>query len=249
MLEERLSHTYSQHNIGGYAANKGRQASSMYPSISSNAPSAPSAPNVAESFYTGNALPAQDNYSYNQRSYSQYPPQGGPPQSTPVPYAPQRTSSHQGYNPQPQQQNPNPSAADPSYAPVSPITNGTASFYQSGPPQPPEAVYPMQPPPADASARPTQPSPEAYHTAQPMQPQMQVQPPASYYQNSAQQYPDQPPPQWASPTTLQQISHAQPQQQAFAPQTTTGAYSQEAFPAAPQHQPQQKLVEESLIEL
>ena len=73
MLEERLSHTYGQHSIGGYGSPTARPSSSIYPSISSNFASGAS---QAENFYNSNVVPtAPVDYGptgSSMNSYGQY---------------------------------------------------------------------------------------------------------------------------------------------------------------------------------
>ncbi|EPE05775.1 vacuolar protein sorting-associated protein 27 [Ophiostoma piceae UAMH 11346] len=67
MLEERLSKAYNQHSIGGYNM-PARQPSMPYPSLHATAPSVPGS---AESFYTGEAPPADYGRPVAQPNYPQ----------------------------------------------------------------------------------------------------------------------------------------------------------------------------------
>jgi hepatocyte growth factor-regulated tyrosine kinase substrate len=72
MLEDRLSSTYSHHNLGGYIAPPQARVSqsNIYPSLSS---ATANAPGGAESFYYGNA--PTETYAPPQNSYNAYPQQ------------------------------------------------------------------------------------------------------------------------------------------------------------------------------
>lgn len=262
MLEERLSNTYSQHTIGGYNLPQ-RNA---YPSIPSNLP-----PGVggAESFYTGTAPPE----TYGAPQYSQYypPQQHGQPafqsfdprasmaspsypneprkESYPQPTM-QRTASWQATAP-PQAQynvsqqggleNQAPQQSQNAYSPQDADPN--AAFYYSskdqGAPQgnnadPSQSQYPtiQTSPQQDTALPPQSPAQYASHAATIQQPPQQ------------QQFQQQNQPYWQN----QQPSQAGQQWQAS---TTQAGYSQQSFPAVPQHNiPAQQpvAVEESLIE-
>ncbi|TVY65559.1 Vacuolar protein sorting-associated protein, partial [Lachnellula suecica] len=152
MLEERMSNTYNQHSIGGYNLPQ-RPASNMYPSLSSNAPSAAG---PAENFYTGNAQP--ESYGRPQSTYSYAPPPQSHQAFSPAPaptYAPeQRNDSYSHYPPQaqnaPSWQIPEPSATPyasqpPSYAPDSTPQNQPPPMHAPQQ-QPPVQHAPSQPP-------------------------------------------------------------------------------------------------------
>ncbi|KAB8293855.1 hypothetical protein EYC80_009334 [Monilinia laxa] len=280
MLEERLSNTYNQHSIGGYTLPQQGAASSMYPSIPSNAPNGNAR---AESFYTGNtqqepyARPQstysyppgqQQNPIYNKRasvSDINYPPLDQRNENfTPQPnhqiqrhhtgnwstsdHAPQYSAQSTPYSPQqhqpPAQAQAQPSVPSPSqppgsFAPTEPINKASAdpnaaAYYGttiSQQPQPAldqaKSQYPVQSPPQYPHA----PSPQQF-TSQPSNPQE-----SSY--SSPQQ-----PPYWQS-----QQQASTPQQSWPTPVPNYNGYSQESFPSAPQHVPQAKIVEESLIDL
>ena len=102
MLEDRLSSTYSQHNLGAYRSQSIPQAPNMYPHIPSEPPNGQST--GVESYYNMNAPPSHSN-GYVVPPQSQYAGHALP-QS---PYhererAPSNTSSNQhfGYNQQSQ---------------------------------------------------------------------------------------------------------------------------------------------------
>ncbi|CAG8978680.1 hypothetical protein HYALB_00004662 [Hymenoscyphus albidus] len=300
MLEKRLTDTYSQHTIGGYALPPQRPASSIYPSISSNVPNGASG---AESFYTGTSqatepyVRPQSTYSFaqpqqynrasvpnpgyaptehRQDSYSQYPPQQQMPQrpqqfqgtqswpgseqgtapygsQQPV-YAPEATPQSQASLPMQTPSQP-PSSYNASDPTITPAADPNAAFYYNNPSQVPT--------PQQSTLEPSQPqftpshSPQQYHktAAQPQSPppqftsktpaQQQIQPQQA--PSSQSQAAQQPPP----PQAQQQPQYWQQPQQSWAPQSSTySGYTQESFPSAPHHTPQQpKLVEESLIDL
>lgn len=297
MLEERLSNTYNQHNIGGYNLPQQSVTPSMYPSIASNAPNGSRG---AESFYTGNSQ--RESYAHPQSTYS-YPP-GQQQQSvynkrtsvSDINYptldqrndnfpqqqnhqvqrqhtgnwqsndlAPRYSAQSAPYSPQ-QQHQPLVQAQAPSnvpsqppanFVPSEPITkastdSNTAAYHgtvASNQPQPAldqvNSQYPVQSPPSHHALAP---SPQQF-THQPSIPQVPLY---SIPQQQSQQQPQQP----------QQRSEYwwAPNQEAPTPQQSWptpvpnvvpsyNGYSQESFPSAPQHAPQTKVVEESLIDL
>ena len=69
MLEERLSNTYSQHNLGNYGSHAPRPSSNIYPSIP---PNIASGHGPAESFYTGNSIASADGYVYSGPKQDSY---------------------------------------------------------------------------------------------------------------------------------------------------------------------------------
>lgn len=69
MLEDRLSHTYSQHSLGGYRTSL-PQAPGMYPSIPTDLPSGQGG---AESYYNTNAAPHGEPYTRPQVEQNIYP--------------------------------------------------------------------------------------------------------------------------------------------------------------------------------
>jgi growth factor-regulated tyrosine kinase substrate len=186
----------------------------------------------------GYSTPGQQNDAYNQ-----YPPQSHPQQ-------PQRTPSFQtanpaatpypaqaSYVPEQQQQAPPPMNA-PSQPAMSPSADPNAAFYFNNASQapPPEQNQPQYPPAQ---------SPQQYQTMPPQQTSPQQ------YSNQPVKQQTAPAPQYAAPPQ-QQAPYWQnaPAQQAWqAPGQTHNGYTQESFPSAPHHAPQQKVMEESLIEL
>ncbi|EPE25271.1 ENTH/VHS [Glarea lozoyensis ATCC 20868] len=208
MLEKRLTDTYSQHTIGGYARPSARPTSTMYPTLNSNPPPM-GISGGAESYYTGNAPSEsygrpQSTYSYaspaqqysaaprdahqnpgfapptqQQTSYSHHPPQP----ITSQPSHPQRTASWQASN----------SSSAPyashqtTYAPENVSDHQTTQF-TNAPSQTPSNYPPTAPaitPSADPNA-------------------------AFYYDNNAHQAPPQ---QMLADSTLPQHPHAQSPQQ------------------------------------
>ncbi|KAI9778308.1 MAG: Vacuolar protein-sorting-associated protein 27 [Candelina submexicana] len=101
--------------------------------------------------------------------------------------------------------------------------------YTSHPVSPLQQRYPIQPP---GQAQPTPQQKQRFYWQQQQQQPSQEQ--QSHQQQPRQQHPNQ---QWQQP------------QQVTAPYPTFDGYTPESFPSAPQHQPQPKVVEESLIDL
>ncbi|KAJ9640414.1 Vacuolar protein-sorting-associated protein 27 [Coniosporium tulheliwenetii] len=183
------------------------------------------------------SAPSVDGSPQLQRrtSSSQYPSQLPPqyaPSQTPSQYAPSQPlipdDPNAGYY-YGQQPEPQPSAPQ-TQQPLQQQAGSQPAEAQA--PQAPQA-YPSQPP----QQQPSQPSPELY---QRLPQQQQHQPPPQSQQQQQQQ---QAPPYW------QQQQQPQPQQQWPQAPSTQAGYGQEAFPVAPQHQPQAPKVEEALIEL
>ncbi|KAI9835888.1 MAG: hypothetical protein M1819_001786 [Sarea resinae] len=300
MLEERLSTTYSQHNLGGYGVPPpaAYQQSDVYPAIGSNLGSRP---NGAESYYSGTAAPSEV-YSRSQSNYGDFPPSQSPyntygnrtsippsgyneglsadlqyggtggysvPHATSTQPNPASPSQSQGmpYTSEIREQSINqpPTAAPQVYATsqppqVSPPIDSSTSFYYGNPnlgratlvdrdvsaqPGPPQQTSYMQ-----GSVPPQQPqySPQQSKTLPPSQAQQDSQ---TQEQQTWWQQQQQPPPH--NPQQPQGTQHNQWVQHpnAAAPYPTFPGYSQDSFPAVPQHQPQPqpKAVEESLIEL
>ncbi|KAE8442547.1 Vacuolar protein-sorting-associated protein 27 [Mollisiaceae sp. DMI_Dod_QoI] len=306
MLEERLSNTYNQHNLGGYNLPPQRPASTMYPSIAANLPGPAGA---AESFYTGTSQqepygrpqstyaygsqPPQQQYAqYDTRAsvaspgypnaeqrpdnYNQYPVQQQPPQPQRAPSWKAQEPPATPYLPQsqsypteaPTQHTQPPQQAPPSMnAPSQPLNNYVPSEPAATPAADPNASFyygsaqapPQQPPPEQNQQQypPTHQSPQPYHNTipqpvSPMQSTRQPQNPQEQYAPPQQQAPQ---PHRYAPPQQQPAPYWQAQQQAPAPQpwqgpgSTYNGYTQDSFPAAPQHTLQQPVVEESLIEL
>ncbi|KAI9759357.1 MAG: Vacuolar protein-sorting-associated protein 27 [Chaenotheca gracillima] len=272
MLEERLSSTYSQHSIGGYPAPQRAQhkSSNMYPSI----PSTYQPTSGAESYYTGGnpsdvpepqsgpsayqGYPNQQPYhvpSAGPSAYDQGIPNGQQYQQQ-AQFSPQRAPSSQP-NPVSPNQSQRVMARSDSFA----QTPGPA--YQQTPSADPAASFYTgnQPPSQGATpyAGPQEPRTDTYPGLPQQSPRMYQQ--DVYRQEPAQQQ-YQPPHQAGAPQPQAQ-AQAQPYWQH--PQASSaaqwqappaaksndayGGYTQDSFPAAPQHQPQQPAVEESLIEL
>ena len=262
MLEDRLSNTYSQHNLGGYGG-RSHAAQPMYPTIPTEAPSVQGG---AERYHNMNGAPPQiDPYAPPQ--YSNYPPpqsqytgRDRAPSNTSSTYdprlqhntqAPQRASSIQSYPRSPNQMQ------EPSYYPPSQSQNHQQ--YQPSPMEPPPQTPVME----DRAA--------AYYS----QSKPQISPPQSYQQQQVNHnnYASAPSPEQSHPMLPQQqqsyppLQHApqhqqqhsywqqqqtptmQPPQNYNASYPAMNSYTQDSFPAAPNHQPQPKQVEEQLIEL
>ncbi|KAH0562498.1 Vacuolar protein-sorting-associated protein 27 [Trichoglossum hirsutum] len=268
MLEERLLSTYSQHTGYGLQPQMQRPASNIYPSLPS---AVPNGPEGAESFYKVNAQPS-DPYVPPQSAYATYSPH----QSTHASYdkrssavppgygqAPLTDRQYQQYNSFPPQRdpssqaNPNP-PPQPQNAPYqsepqnSRQTNGQEPAYDIKETEPRYTA--QNPSPREYHPAPQQKQPQQqYQQVSPQQPQQQPQ--RNYQQESPLQSQQQQYQQQRYPQQSQRNSQDQrPQQwpivpQTMAPVSTYEGYNQDSFPSAPQHQPQPKVVEESLIDL
>jgi hepatocyte growth factor-regulated tyrosine kinase substrate len=241
MLEDRLNNTYNQRNPGypGYGMPSpaiSKHPSNMYPSMPSSQPQPMNVPpGGAENYYFANAppdpYPPQQSLPALQRSYS---------------YSSQKTETQVSYPPYPSQQQPQPQPVNTQY-------NQTPSpqiQYQQPPQQSnPQQSYAQQPP-GNPSAYPQLPPVQHDPPPQPYSqiPQQHTGPQSPYQQmptSQPQQAQYQPPPQQQQPP--QQFYQQQAPKEAYQPYQTS--YSQDSFPAAPQHTPAQPKVEESLIEL
>ncbi|PSR99129.1 hypothetical protein BD289DRAFT_424655 [Coniella lustricola] len=181
-------------------------------------------------------VPRQDSWRASAPSEAGQP--NYPPSETATPQI-----SHVSLPPQTQQ----PSA--PESVGNTPTGDSTASFYlQSNPQAAPSAPADMSPSPypslqqygQSATAPPENPgvAPPQHQQQQGAGPSAQQQPHVPYWQHPAAQHVQVPAPSSAP------WQHA-PQQ----PAQPYPGYQQEAFPSAPQHVPQQPVVEEALIEL
>ncbi|TVY93265.1 Vacuolar protein sorting-associated protein [Lachnellula willkommii] len=221
-------------------------------------------PQQSQSSYASDSGPSYPNPQQRSDSYNPYAQQQ-PPQTQATPYASQQPSyapdsvpQHQpipSMNAPPQSQAPpmnTPSQPASNYAPsesaVTPSADPNAAFYYNNTPQAPLA----QPvPEQNHSQYPPVQSPQQFHTtapqAQPQSPQQftqQPQKPQEHHAPPPQQQPAQQAPYWQS-----QPQSSAPAQAWQAPGSTYGGYTQESFPSAPHHAPQQKIMEESLIDL
>ncbi|CZS96888.1 related to vacuolar protein sorting-associated protein [Rhynchosporium graminicola] len=190
---------------------------------------------------TGSWQPSDPSATYVSQQPS-YPPEStSVQQQIPInapPQTPMNVPSHPptGYTPE--------TAASPSVDP-------SASFYYNTPDQAPPQQAPEQQQPQYPQ---TQQSAQQYQSTaqQPVSPLQTAKQPQQL-QSTQQQAP--PPQQYAPPQQAQRAPYYQAQQQAPAqqpwqqPGITHGGYTQDAFPAAPHHAPQQPKVEEALIEL
>lgn len=278
MLEDRLSNTYSQHTISSYPRPQrayGRP-SKMYPVLG---PGAPESSGAAESYYMGNAPPVQNNgMMSNSNRASEYHSGAVQAHSqSPVVYPDNRATANPGYisTPTPEQpyQQVNGYPPQPAHMLPYPQSPQAQSEYDpsqwrgNAPPQAPQPL-PQQSPSADPDAsfyyhnNPQTPQAPAAQTPLQSQrqeaPKPQRAPSYQYEQGPPQNFNPQPypaptyqaPPQTQAPPG----AAAQPaQQQAAASSlqypTLGGGYTQDSFPSAPHHQPQAKVMEESLIEL
>jgi hepatocyte growth factor-regulated tyrosine kinase substrate len=228
MLEERLNNTYNQRNPS-YAAygmpspGGPYQQPNMYPSIPTGPLPQMAAGGSTENYYFSNAPPD---------SYAAPPPQAQ--------FAPQRSYSYSSQKHEQPPQSP--------YQQYLPQPGPPQAYSQQQQPQQPPSpqAYQHQAPPAQQYAQQQQQPTYAQMPPQQAIPETHVQaaPPAHQYQQM-------PPPQ------QQQHQHQAFQQQAppqsNVPYPTFSGYTQDQFPAAPQHalpqQPKPVAVEESLIEL
>lgn len=279
MLEERLSKAYSQHNIGAYNLPNSGQQSSPYPSMEPAAPTSaenfytgeqvpdPGRTPIGHRYiqhaqqglqqqYTGydkrSPVPVSLNNQYPnhtvQRNDSWQKQQG---LSATVQY-PTQGSFTSNDNPQTVHVLPHPSSQGPINGTPESIgasaTDPNTAYYYNNAQPPNERTAPSVPPETATS-----PYPNLQHTL-------------GYNRQSVPPTPDsiatqasQPPQQYPPPSRqTQQPYWQQQQQQQHADQSSpayrTGStgytgYTQESFPAAPQHTPQQPIVEESLIDL
>ena len=275
MLEDRLSHTYSQHNLGGTLAYARQQEPIMYPSISSEPPVTHGG---SESWYNIQTnRPVEqfprakaDHQIVPQRRTTHTPYDGGPsvssqayahltspnsaaPYDQNAPYA----ASHSGFS------HPTTQGQDPSFAQgnSSQIYQPQADGYsqpQTQNPTMPAPQTPVMPYPSDTGA-----SSHQGTQVSPQQPQYQQRQSSNYAPSlpspvgpltpqhmksnvAAQQLPQ--PAYWQQPLPPAQSSQNYPPQSGSSYHSHQ-PYTQESFPAAPHHQPQPKAVEESLIEL
>jgi len=200
------------------------------------------------------------------------------PDVTSTPYASQAQVYPPENAPQPQQQvppsiNPQQQAPPPINAPSQPPTNfgpsepamtpsadPNAAFYYNTPA--PGSQIPQAQEPNPQQYPPPHQSPQQYHTTipqpvspqqyvrQPQKPQEQYAPPPQQQAPPPQQtLPPQHQPQQASYWPAQQQQQQASQQPWQTPTSTYTGYTQESFPSAPNHTPQAKVVEESLIDL
>lgn len=272
----RLSSIYP--SISSSLANGPSQAENFYTGNAAPSAPADYGPpsNSYEHHPPGQSISAE--YGLGGPSTTAYVPHGSHNQSNRA-YPPQRTSSVQSYPSIDSQQRSEPvysqdrsSVAYPSQpapqpaqvsfnqqyaqAPVSPESEVVSSFYQDPSKRQDHHIQPMAPPQQ-------QPSPSLYHQAPPAQAQQQVpnppQMPPLHQQAPlpSQGYPSQQSysQQAAGPSSnywQQQAAVAAYNHNAQAPNVahqSATSYSGDGFPAAPTHQPQMKVVEESLIEL
>jgi len=245
MLEDRLSNTYGQHNLEGYRAQPGQASSSMYPQIPSEPLSTSNG--GAESYYNMNGPSQINDYPPPRVQYNTHPSQSqspymprerissnssntyGLPANQPPPppqnsHIPQRTSSMANY-------------------PRSSSRDSETQYY--GPPQ--RQSYQAQAPSHDPAT--------SYYTntsnPEVSPPQPYPEQPSAPQQGYQQNFQINKPAQSAPPQQPYWQQQGVPSPQAQQPQSYaySSNYTQESFPAAPQHQPQSKVAEEALIEL
>ena len=238
VLEQRID--YNQYPPQGQAP---PQQSSWQPNEPSSTPT--------------QANPAYPTPDLRNDSYAQYPPQSHAQN-------PQRTPSYQAANPAPtyapeMPQQPPPPMNAPSQPVMSPPADPNAAFYfnnasQAPPQEQAQPQYPYNNPGQEPSNQPPEQSQPQYPPAQ--MPQQYHSIPTQ--QASPQQFSHQPVKQQAAP---QHVPPPQQQQQTpywentatpqawQTPNQAYGGYTQESFPSAPHHAPQQNVMEESLIDL
>jgi growth factor-regulated tyrosine kinase substrate len=274
MLEDRLTSTYSQHSLVGYnIAPSSRQGSSMYPSLPVNAPHAQGA---TESFYTGHPQ-TPDAYSQQQGLHDYGPSSPAPNYNTHPRINPQagygQAPSEYQYPQRPGgqlQRAPSSQAKDPTHSqPQAPMQ--TPSDPTSGSPVLQKAGH-SNTGQAPGPASNMDPAAAFYYGAQSGE-QQAIATPQTTPQYSTQMPPGQHPQHAPHTQVLQQRSlaiadppaqhpappqaHWQRQSSALPQRSASLAsdypaqptYTQDSFPSAPQHQPQPKIVEESLIDL
>ncbi|KAI0199859.1 hypothetical protein F4808DRAFT_431506 [Astrocystis sublimbata] len=276
MLEERLSKAYSQHSLGGYNLPNSRQAANPYPALG---PSTGNPASGAENYYTGgpaqsfNQPVAAHSYAqnapptpyaaYDKRSSvsmpssNQYPPQPAQmnePYHNPAPSAPmqyhnqanyvsaEHTPTQPNHMPQPSPQTPRNQAREPVMTPS--VESNAAYYYNNSIPHDGHAStvsvettpspYPSLHQATNLGGQSIPPTPSSAS----IQPTLS---PAHPYRQATQPNPQ---PYWQQEQNAGQASHAY---QAGAPGYP--GFSQESFPSAPHHAPQQPVVEESLIDL
>lgn len=266
MLEERLSHTYSQHTLGGYRPNGAPVTTNMYPSI----PSEPQHDRAGtESYYNMQSSSYVDAY--------QRPPAGYQEQSqSHSPYAqynraPHRSSS--AYNPATQEDSVQYNTPSAPYS----VNNQTYQQKQSDLNHSQIPTPSMAPPQTPTITPAADPAAMYYHgNNEQVSPQQQQPPPQQ--RHGSMQTPSLPSPEQTQTSMSYQVPHGKPysnvpsqpqqqQQQGYWQQSVVPAqplqtqnpsnqlyqhnvpYNQELFPSAPRHEPQPKAVEESLIEL
>jgi len=217
-------------------------------------PSDPSATPTAAN--PGYSAPEQRSDNYNQypqpgqqqRSGSWQATDGAPapyqaqPPNYPPESAPQPPLAHQNVPSQPS------SNYTPSEAALTPSADPNAAFYYGNTSQAPPSQQispPQQVPEQSQPQYPPTRSPQQFHSsvAQASPQQFKHQP------LKQQQQPQQVPSAASQPPYWQAQQQNPPPQQWQAPGQTYGGYTQESFPSAPHHAPQQQAVEESLIDL
>ena len=256
MLEERLSNTYSQHTSTPYSSSQQvhQSTSAIYPSFSSGITNGSGR---AESFYTGNTAPPTNQdvamtypYTYEHRKQSRQAVPLSPRLSNPKGSIGNPAGYFQSSLPEqlyhqtnsyasPLSVQGNVAAADahwngpgvewipqsPSQLP--PLTDRESSYYHGG-------AYAAQP--AQSLSSPQAAAYDSPHRSQP-----------PIYQQPSQVTPSQQLQQRQAPSTRDT-----PQRRHDVPSThypAFGGYTQDSFPSIPQHQPEPKPVEESLIDL
>ncbi|KAI0899135.1 VHS domain-containing protein [Annulohypoxylon nitens] len=274
MLEERLSKAYNQHSIGGYAPSAPTQQSGPYPPVQASASRTSAS---AENFYTGEQVPdpsrtpmpsylqhtqqspQQQFTSYDKRASISMPPgnqyphhgvqRGDSWQKQQGPSAPIQYPSQANFSPSDPSQATHAAYPSPqtslSKAPGSvgiSTADPSASYYYNNPQTSNDRATPSIPVEVAPS-----PYPNLQHT---MNYTGQSVPPTPA---SVPAQPSQPLQQHVGHQTPQPYWQQQQQDQAVQGYPATGAgysrYAQDSFPTAPQHAPQQPVIEESLIDL
>ncbi|KAI1132895.1 hypothetical protein F5Y10DRAFT_171609 [Nemania abortiva] len=279
MLEERLSKAYSQHTLGGYNLPNPRQASSPYPTFGLAAPNSSGAENfyTGEPPQSFNQPTTAQNYTpqytnYDKRSSvsipsaNQYPPHATqrnegyhkqapsapvhyPNQPSFVPSEHTATPSQPNHLSQPSPQTPHNQVREPA---STPSMDSNAAYYYStpapadgrtptGPLETTQSQYPNLHQAPEFNRQSVPPTP-ASANVQPIQPPSQPSQPPQPYQQLAQPNPQA---YWQQ----QQQNAGQPGHVYQAEAPRYAGFSQDSFPSAPHHAPQQPTIEESLIDL
>lgn len=271
MLEDRLSNTYSQHNLSNGRPHVRQSSSNMYPTIPTEPPAGQGG---AESYYHMNGAPQTDIYVPPQSQFNFPPSQLSYTQRD---RAPSNTSASFANDPRPQHNaQTHQQASSLQTYPHSPAQRQEPFYYSQNQHQDPQNLpsSPMEDPPHTLAPDISQDSGATYYNVN----HPQISPPQLHQQQRVdhnygpaaspdrghpvmlqqqQTYSNHVPHQNALPPQPQPL-YKQPQQAVMPPQQpqsyaapypSTNAYNQESFPTAPNHQPEPKQVEESLIEL
>ncbi|KAK7721978.1 Vacuolar protein-sorting-associated protein 27 [Botryosphaeria dothidea] len=233
---------YAQQPQSPYVPNRNSMPSQAFPQVQDSQ-------FQQQQYYGTQQLPPQQQQSQPGAPYQQAPPPSSSPQLQRRSSAQQQPSAPPAgeYTPSQPSIPDDPNAAyyyNTEQQPSAPPTAAPQQQQQQAPQPSSPQLYHQQPPPQQ---------PPQQSQAPPPQPQPQQQQQYWQQQQTQQQAPSQQaPPQQAPPPQQQQPPYWQqqqaPQQYAYPPQASAGGYAADAFPSAPQHQPQAPK-EEALIEL